>query len=56
MLPLARERELPYVFVTTQPENVPSQRVILANGGELIDASRNSTRTEAARRFAIAST
>ncbi len=37
MLPLARERGLPYVFVTTQPENVPSQRVILANGGELVE-------------------
>jgi predicted acetyltransferase len=37
MLPLARERELPYVYVTTQPDNVPSQRVILANGGVLVE-------------------
>ena len=37
MLPLARECGLPYVYVTTQPDNVPSQRVILANGGVLVE-------------------
>ena len=37
MLPLARERGLPYVYVTTLPDNIASQRVILANGGVLIE-------------------
>ena len=33
MLPLARARGLAYLDLTTDPDNVPSQRVILANGG-----------------------
>jgi len=33
MLPLAKARGLTYVELTTDPDNVPSQRVILANGG-----------------------
>ena len=37
MLPLARERGLPYIYVTTVPDNIASQRVILANGGVLVD-------------------
>jgi predicted acetyltransferase len=37
MLPLARERGLPYVYVTTLPDNIASQRVILANGGVFVD-------------------
>lgn len=37
ILPLARERELPFIYVTTLPDNVASQRVILANGGVLVD-------------------
>ncbi len=37
MLPLARAKGLPYVHVTTLPDNVPSQRVILANGGVLVE-------------------
>lgn len=37
ILPLAREVGLPYVYVTTTPDNVASQRVILANGGVLVD-------------------
>lgn len=37
MLPLARERGLPYVEVTTTPDNVASQKVIVANGGVLLE-------------------
>lgn len=37
ILPLAREQGLPYVYVTTVPDNAASQRVILANGGVLVD-------------------
>jgi len=33
MLPMARERGLAHVDLSTDPENIPSQRVILANGG-----------------------
>ena len=36
LLPLAREQALPFVELTTQPDNVASQRVILANGGVLV--------------------
>ncbi len=35
MLPLARELGLPYVEITTDPDNVASQRVIESNGGVL---------------------
>jgi predicted acetyltransferase len=37
VLPLARERGLPYVEVVTTPENTASQKVILANGGFLVE-------------------
>lgn len=37
MLPLARALGLPFVWVTTDPENTASQRVILANGGVLVE-------------------
>lgn len=37
ILPLARERGLPFVELTTDPDNMASQRVILHNGGELIE-------------------
>src|SRR6185437_6715390 len=33
VLPMARERGLGYVDITTDPDNVASQRVILGNGG-----------------------
>jgi len=36
LLPLAREQTLPFVDLTTQPDNVASQRVIVANGGVLV--------------------
>jgi predicted acetyltransferase len=37
LLPEAKSIGLPYVEITTDPENVPSQRVILANGGVLVE-------------------
>ena len=37
MLPEAREVGLPYVEITTDPDNVASQRVIEANGGVLVE-------------------
>jgi len=37
MLPLAREVGLPFVEITTDPDNVGSQRVIAANGGVLVE-------------------
>jgi predicted acetyltransferase len=37
MLPLARSVGLPFVEITTDPANVASQRVIEANGGELVE-------------------
>jgi predicted acetyltransferase len=37
MLPLAREQALPFVELTTDLANVPSQRVILRNGGQLVE-------------------
>jgi predicted acetyltransferase len=33
----ARAEGLRYVEITTEPDNVPSQRVIEANGGELLE-------------------
>jgi predicted acetyltransferase len=33
----ARERGLRYVEVDTTPDNIPSQRVIEANGGVLVE-------------------
>lgn len=36
MLPLARGQGLPYIELTTDEENLPSQSVILANGGRFI--------------------
>jgi predicted acetyltransferase len=37
MLPLARAEGLPHVDITTDPENSASQKVILANGGVLVE-------------------
>jgi predicted acetyltransferase len=37
MLPRAKDEGLDYVEITTDPDNVPSQRVILANGGTLVE-------------------
>lgn len=38
VLPYAREQGLPFVEITTDPDNFASQRVITANGGVLIEA------------------
>jgi predicted acetyltransferase len=37
MLPAARDEGLRYVVITTDPQNVASQRVIEANGGRLVE-------------------
>ncbi len=37
LLPEARSRGLPYVELTTLPDNLASQKVILANGGVFIE-------------------
>lgn len=37
ILPEAKSIGLPYVEITTDPDNVASQRVIEANGGELVE-------------------
>jgi predicted acetyltransferase len=38
VLPYARKQGLPYIELTTDPENLASQKVITANGGVLIEA------------------
>jgi predicted acetyltransferase len=40
LLHRARERALDYVELTTEPGNLPSQKVILANGGQQIGPRR----------------
>jgi predicted acetyltransferase len=37
LLPYAREEGLPWVEITTDPDNVASQRVVLANGGVMTE-------------------
>jgi predicted acetyltransferase len=37
LLPEARNEGLPYVEITTDPDNIASQRVIVANGGVLVE-------------------
>ena len=37
LLPEVKAEGLPFVEITTDPENVPSQRVIVANGGVLVE-------------------
>ncbi|MCE9521614.1 MAG: GNAT family N-acetyltransferase [Alphaproteobacteria bacterium] len=37
LLPDARARGLAYVELTTDPDNIPSQKVITANGGHLVE-------------------
>lgn len=37
LLPEARTRGLPYVELATDPDNIPSQKVITSNGGYLIE-------------------
>ncbi len=43
VLPLAREAGLRWVDLTTDADNAPSQRVILANGGVLMDRVPDAT-------------
>ena len=38
VLPYARAQGLPYVEITTDPDNLASQKVITANGGVLIES------------------
>ncbi|MFZ5783831.1 MAG: GNAT family N-acetyltransferase [Pseudomonadota bacterium] len=40
LLPEARREGLPYVELTTDPDNIPSQKVITANGGVLVKRFR----------------
>jgi predicted acetyltransferase len=40
LLPMARERGLDYVLLTTVPDNLASQRVIIACGGRLLGRYR----------------
>jgi predicted acetyltransferase len=37
LLPEARKQGLTFVELTTDPDNIPSQKVITANGGTLVD-------------------
>jgi predicted acetyltransferase len=37
LLPFARAQGLTYVELTTDPGNIPSQKVITSNGGKLIE-------------------
>jgi predicted acetyltransferase len=43
MLPQARREGLTYVELTTEADNIPSQRVILANGGVCVGSFEKST-------------
>jgi predicted acetyltransferase len=38
ILPMARARGLPYIELTTDEDNIASQKVIVANGGRLLGA------------------
>ncbi len=42
LLPLARAEGLPYVELTTVHDNIASQRVIEANGGEIVERFRRA--------------
>ncbi|MBI1309486.1 MAG: GNAT family N-acetyltransferase [Proteobacteria bacterium] len=48
MLPHARKRGMAYVELTTDPDNLASQKVILANGGKFIEAFITSEQGEKA--------
>ena len=37
LLPDAKQRGLTYVELTTDPDNIPSQKVITSNGGYLVE-------------------
>ena len=40
LLPEARDLGLSHIDLTTDPDNIPSQRVVLNNGGELVERFR----------------
>jgi predicted acetyltransferase len=42
LLPEARAQGLAHVELTTDPDNLASQRVILANGGRLVERFRKA--------------
>jgi predicted acetyltransferase len=42
MLPEARKMGLTYVELTTDTDNLPSQKVIIANGGTLVERFRKA--------------
>lgn len=42
LLPEARSQGLNYVELTTDPDNIPSQKVITSNGGKLIERFRKA--------------
>ena len=51
MLPEARDVGLPYVEITTDPDNVASQRVIEANGGILVERFTKPTQFDSTPGF-----
>jgi predicted acetyltransferase len=53
MLEEARREGLPYVELTTDPGNQPSQKVILGNGGILVERFRSPTYGKEELRFRI---
>jgi predicted acetyltransferase len=53
MLEEARREGLPYVELTTDPDNRPSQRVILGNGGVLVERFRPPAYGKEELRFRI---
>ncbi|WIM13802.1 GNAT family N-acetyltransferase [Enhydrobacter sp.] len=53
MLEEARREGLPYVELTTDPDNQPSQKVILSNGGILVERFRSPTCGKEELRFRI---
>jgi predicted acetyltransferase len=42
LLPCVREQGLRYIELTTQPDNLASQKIILSNGGRLIGRFRKA--------------
>lgn len=43
ILPMAKAQGLDYVYITTQPDNTASRKVILANGGEFLGEYREDS-------------
>jgi predicted acetyltransferase len=49
LLPYVRKEGLPFVEITTDVSNIPSQRVVEANGGQLVERFRPSNGSEKLR-------